>query len=510
MKNTLQVRATLVDNEFVDRYMPDANGEYVKVYLYLLRHSDRDVSVLEVADALNYTESDIRRALAYWERLGVLAESREKETAAAGETAVSGAGAGGGRAVSRAAAGGGRTAFGAASSRTGAAAVMDSGRGKAASAADGVSERAVFTADDSRRQAAFAADGVSELAAFAADGSRGQAAFAADGVSERTVSVTDGVREGAVSGANAAGERTSFAAEADRQSAVSALAVGNEGSASAERSVSGLPDARIPAPRESYTPEQVKKLSEDEEFTQLLYVAQKYLNKVFTPRDCEVFAYLYDGLRLPAELLEYLVEYCVQGGHDSIRYLETVGLNWHEKGINTVERAKQYTASYSNEAFAVMRAFGLSDRRPGSSEMEMIQRWFREWGFTKEMILEACARTLAATNKPSFAYADRILMEWKKADAHTMEDVRKLDEAREKARSAEAAAKGAQAEQQASAVSAGRTGGQTAREGVSGSSRGASRAVSGGARNRFHNFEQRDTDYDAIVLRQLKERLGKQ
>lgn len=367
--------------------------------------------------------------------------------------------------------------------------------------------------DSVREQAAFVADDVREQAAFAADDSRRQAFFAADGVSERTASVTDGVREGAVSGANAAGERTSFAADADRQSAVSVPSVGNEGSVSApsaERSVSGLPDARIPAPRESYTPEQVKKLSEDEEFTQLLYVAQKYLNKVFTPRDCEVFAYLYDGLRLPAELLEYLVEYCVQGGHDSIRYLETVGLNWHEKGINTVERAKQYTASYSNEAFAVMRAFGLSDRRPGSSEMEMIQRWFREWGFTKEMILEACARTLAATNKPSFAYADRILMEWKKADAHTMADVRKLDEAREKARSAETAAKGAQAEQQASAASAGRTGGQTAREGVSGSGRGASRAVSGGARNRFHNFEQRDTDYDAIVLRQLKERLGKQ
>ncbi len=393
MKSTLQVKATLVDDEFIDRYMPEANGEYVKVYLYLLRHSDREVTVLEAADALNHTESDIRRALAYWERMGVLTE-RCGEEAAAANAAVSGAAAGAGRAASEPA--------------------------------------------------------------------------------------TDRER---------AGEERSVSAPA------------------AERSANGLPDARIPAQRESYTPEQVKKLSEDEEFTQLLYVAQKYLNKVFTPRDCEVFAYLYDGLRLPAELLEYLVEYCVQGGHDSIRYLETVGLNWHEKGIHTVERAKQYTASYSNEAFAVMRAFGLSDRRPGSSEMETIQRWFREWGFTKDMVLEACARTLAATNKPSFAYADRILMEWRKAKARTMEDVRKLDEAREKLRSAEAAGKGGQT----AAQSAGRTAGQAAGESVPSGGRGTSRtASSSGARNRFHNFEQRDTDYDAIVLRQLKERLGKQ
>ena len=28
------------------------------------------------------------------------------------------------------------------------------------------------------------------------------------------------------------------------------------------------------------------------------------------------------------------------------------------------------------------------------------------------------------------------------------------------------------------------------------------------AKNQFHNFEQRDTDYDAMVLERLKERLG--
>lgn len=28
---------TLIENTFIDRYMPAANGEYVKVYLYLLR-----------------------------------------------------------------------------------------------------------------------------------------------------------------------------------------------------------------------------------------------------------------------------------------------------------------------------------------------------------------------------------------------------------------------------------------------------------------------------------------
>ena len=67
-----QVDATLVSNEFIDRYLAEANGEYVKVYLYLLRHKDEPMSPGKIADGLNHTEADIRRALAYWEKLGVI------------------------------------------------------------------------------------------------------------------------------------------------------------------------------------------------------------------------------------------------------------------------------------------------------------------------------------------------------------------------------------------------------------------------------------------------------
>ena len=468
MRSSLRISATMVADEFIDRYMPEANGEYVKVYLYILRHGERQVTVLELADALNCTESDIRRALAYWERLGVLEEGIEVPP------------------------------------QDGGAEVTDILREK--------KEPARKAAEAAEEAAGAAAEKEPE----AADRAEKEAADRAEKeAADRTV------KEAADRTGKEAADRTVEKAGVPAEDAGGSMpAESVSAPAESEGMLTGLPDARIPAQRAVYTPEQVKQLSEEEDFTQLLYVAQKYLNKVFTPRDCEVFAYMYDGLRMPAELLEYLVEYCVQGGHSSIRYLETVGLNWHEKGICTVEQAKQHTASYSNEAFAVMRAFGLSDRRPGSSEMEMIHRWFREWGFTKEMVLEACARTLAATSRPSFAYADRILMEWRKAEARTMEDVRKLDGQREKARAAETAAQGS-----GSGCAGGQTGGGQndagRAAGPAGSASGRTagggtgvRSVSRGAqaapgRNRFHNFEQRDTDYDAIVLKQLKERLGK-
>ena len=66
LKNLMSVNVTVVSNEFIDTYMAKANGEYVKVFLYLLRHENEDLTVSAIADALNHTEADVKRALAYW------------------------------------------------------------------------------------------------------------------------------------------------------------------------------------------------------------------------------------------------------------------------------------------------------------------------------------------------------------------------------------------------------------------------------------------------------------
>ena len=62
---------TVLNNNFIDNYMPEANGEFVKVYIYLLRLlSDVSVpfSLEQMADHFFCTERDIVRALKYWEK----------------------------------------------------------------------------------------------------------------------------------------------------------------------------------------------------------------------------------------------------------------------------------------------------------------------------------------------------------------------------------------------------------------------------------------------------------
>lgn len=69
---------TSVSNIFISEYVPGANGEFVKVYLYLLHLMSlrsNNISVSLLADTFNQTEADIMRALRYWDSLDVISLS---------------------------------------------------------------------------------------------------------------------------------------------------------------------------------------------------------------------------------------------------------------------------------------------------------------------------------------------------------------------------------------------------------------------------------------------------
>ena len=403
MKDRWSVPVTAVANEFIDTYMAAANGEYVKVYLYVLRHQGEDITIELIADALNHTESDVRRALSYWKKAGVLTASEQGQPVQ-GEPVRPESG---GHTFTRGQDGG-------------QAAVPDL-RVEPFQRETGTAGRAEVRGMTGMREPAV----VQEPA----------------GVRERT-------------------------------------------------ETTGQEDGCIPV----YSTEQVNRLAQDEEFSQLLYIAQKYMNKVFTPRDCQVFAYLYEGLSMSSELLEYLVEYCVQNGHISVRYMETVAMSWHEKGIRTALEAKDYCASYNRDSFAVMKAFGINSRKPAAPEQKLMDKWFRDYGFSREVVLEACSRTITAIHNPSFQYADKILSDWQKAGVRGLADIKDLDAKRTAAREESGESREKRLQKYDSGVSSARQG--------SGARKNSS--------NQFHNFKQRDTDYDALVLKQVKEWVGQQ
>ena len=219
----------------------------------------------------------------------------------------------------------------------------------------------------------------------------------------------------------------------------------------------------------------------------MLYAVQQYLGKTFTQIECEKFAFFYDGLHMSGELLEYLAEYCAGGGHSSIRYIEKVAISWYQAGIRTREEAREYTARFSGDTAAVLKAFGITGRTAGTAEQDFIRRWFKEYGFDKSLVVEACSRTITATGSASFPYADKILKGWSEQQVRTLKDVEALDRKRQQRKAEKEQAAGADRRA------------------------GAGREPSGRRRagaNGFRNFEERTGDIDDFVW--LKNRKRKE
>ena len=62
----------MIQKRFVDEYLCEANGSFVKVYLYMLRHADNGFDMSDIASALNLLESDVIRAFKYWHKIGLI------------------------------------------------------------------------------------------------------------------------------------------------------------------------------------------------------------------------------------------------------------------------------------------------------------------------------------------------------------------------------------------------------------------------------------------------------
>lgn len=71
---------TSIPNCFIEKFMPKAAGEFVKIYIYILKcleENRAELSISRIADVFNDTEKDIIRALKYWQKKGLLTLSFE-------------------------------------------------------------------------------------------------------------------------------------------------------------------------------------------------------------------------------------------------------------------------------------------------------------------------------------------------------------------------------------------------------------------------------------------------
>lgn len=177
------------------------------------------------------------------------------------------------------------------------------------------------------------------------------------------------------------------------------------------------------------TSERMAELGESEDIRELFFIAQQYLGRPLTRSEMQKICFFYDNLRFSADLIDYLIDYCVSRGKNSFHYMEKVAISWKEQGITTVHEARVSVGSYHREYYDILKALGINNHHPVEAEIRLMKKWLEKYGFSMDIIREACTRTLMGTGKPTLNYVDSILSRWYQAGVRTADDIREQDAA---------------------------------------------------------------------------------
>ena len=188
----------------------------------------------------------------------------------------------------------------------------------------------------------------------------------------------------------------------------------------------------------AYSLDQLREFKEREETSQLLFIAEAYIGKPLTPSEIKTILFFTDVLHFSEDLIDYLLQYCVERGKKDFKYIEKVAVNWAEEGITTPKQAQKFSTRYDRSVYSIMNSLGRSTS-PTAKELEYINRWTRDYGFSTDIILEACERSSLATDKHRFEYAEGILNSWKQANVHHKADIQQMDASYQKKKAAKPA-----------------------------------------------------------------------
>lgn len=191
--------------------------------------------------------------------------------------------------------------------------------------------------------------------------------------------------------------------------------------------------ARSAFVKPSYSLDELKAFQEKDSTAQLLFIAEQYLGRTLSPADMKSILFFSDSLHFSDDLIDYLLQYCVERGKKDFRYIEKVAVSWAEAHVSTPAEAEGHASRYDKCVYTIMNALGKTNA-PTRREAEYIRRWREEYSFETEIIIEACERTVLATDRHRFEYADKILLSWKEAGVRHLAEIAKLDEGFQKAK----------------------------------------------------------------------------
>ncbi|MBP9996024.1 MAG: DnaD domain protein [Lachnospiraceae bacterium] len=98
----------------------------------------------------------------------------------------------------------------------------------------------------------------------------------------------------------------------------------------------------------SYSLNELKAFKEREDSASLIFIAEQYLKKTLAANDIRSIMFYSDELHFSVELIDFLIQFCVERNKSSFAYMDKVAIDWAENDISTVKQAKAYCSRFDN------------------------------------------------------------------------------------------------------------------------------------------------------------------
>ncbi|MBE6794778.1 MAG: DnaD domain protein [Ruminococcaceae bacterium] len=184
------------------------------------------------------------------------------------------------------------------------------------------------------------------------------------------------------------------------------------------------PASRPVRPEPGYV---IKRLGSDKELSMLVDEAQQIFGRVISNADVGTLVMLHDTDGLPVDVILMLLNYCVESGKGTMRYIEKLGIEWGNEGINTIALAEDKIRrttevySYFNR---VATTFGLKNAgTPTKKQLTLANQWVGTWSFSDDMLRLAYERCVDTKGQLNMDYINGILKKWYMAGFKNPDDV---------------------------------------------------------------------------------------
>ncbi|MBQ2444670.1 MAG: DnaD domain protein [Clostridia bacterium] len=190
--------------------------------------------------------------------------------------------------------------------------------------------------------------------------------------------------------------------------------------------------SEIKAAAESYVPprrtiaraqkpdsvEVAQRIANDDDFAVLIEMTEQLLARPLTNNDSSTLLLMHDSDGLPYEVITMILHFAKSENNLKMRYIEKLGREWGDAGIDTLEKAEEKINSImqTKEAWNIVcSAFGLNTgvmSAPTSKQTEYAELWINKWGYGKDMLRNAYETCMNNRGEFNLSYINGIIRRW--------------------------------------------------------------------------------------------------